>query len=156
MTSTAFLNITHQTYEITTMSNPNRPQLQILDSSTLQMIDKQMQKQPFVEHTNHHITAHVMIISLDLRKMRRRSPSCPPMIPQAFPSASREPSQAPQTRENTSKYKQSIKPYAKNNEISCVCAHLHPKTMVRVPKSTVPAQRSRVQCRVGGFLKGLQ
>ena len=46
--------------------------------------------------------------------------------------------------------------YTKTNKVSCTSAHLHPQTMVRGPKSTVPAQRSTVQCSVGRLPKGLQ
>ena len=83
--------------------------------------------------------------------MLRRCPSCPSMIPQASPSASREPSQAPAKHSTTQvNKKHRVKTYKKqNNQISCKSAHLHPRTMVRDPKSKVPAQRSMVRSSRG-------
>ena len=46
------------------------------------------------------------------------------------------------TFENINKYQQNIKTYTKTTEISCISAHLNPKTVVRNPK--VPTQKCRI------------
>ena len=104
MKSTTCLEIVHTTNGITTFSNPNLTQLQILIQTLFKSSIKPMPNQPFVTHTHHHITSHVIILSLDLCQMLRKSPCCPSMIPkrpQALPESSPKPQKHMKTILNT-------------------------------------------------------
>ena len=133
MKSAAFLHIMYKTFEISTSSNPNLPQLQFVDSHTLQHIDKTTAKSTFCQQIT---SSYNIAYYYSFAWLIQDAPKVPKLIPQASQSASWELSQAPKTLENSSKCKQSVKTYTKNNE------HI---VYIRSPAPKHHRQRSQCQ-----------